>query len=922
MIDPERTWGKPEGGGCWAELRKMGSGGQGRDAAREAPLLTSFGRTVAGIASSSPDSPPRRLGDREEELALALASHSGVADSKFRALATDPNRGRTHSIATALVRRLAGAYTALDTIEERRALRRGRCTKQRRPDPVDVEADTEDDRLSFLWRMYACSHLDLAVEIATAADSSAMSDAALRTRPRTAWPSKYETSYPWGTRCYWAGYIPRIAHIIQLCPWLGRSQLNKRRPLFHVIQKAFPGKGLSRKWDKIAADYCSGSRGRGSEVAAVTAAVMRCTLFGGYVGARGGFPAPCVALSVWRDMSEDPIEVVARVSREQPKVLLCAWQEFLVWSLGALDPLECSVAAGCDLEVFSAEVSERADECVRTLLGRRGPAAADAPASADEALAMAESACHRSYAQAQCGNRRPTNRPDFTALFVRSVNTRIRNKEAARAKTSTPAPKEMELRSARPIGGSTVAAAAKTASVVAPWKWSVTDIHDAMRLAGIPPRVARTVAWLSDMYSVRTVTDDCVKLSLNKALDSVDGQVLRSARACMASVAFAGAMSVMPLSASTIERQLEIVDPERRFAFVCPSHWIVGATCIAANKRTGTAGIHRGLKFVSYGMGIDALLCNKQIKAPRITSRVGGGNRMVQEVAVGGSIESRSKTSCGVRMITIPTIGVMIRIKNAAYASCEVCGAFAKLEPTCWCVDGRIVCPVHADPTPPSATSPPPPPPVPTPADLGHVQCAVCRSRWHQADNRMRLRVYGIDDSRLSLSVVSCCARHFAASYPPLPTLEDREMEPEPEPMPRLVSLPKLRKDYLQYACSMDTMRNPYNRRPASLSAFLRSSCLTDLSVGDKPPPAKKQKRCPRTLAAVAKIKGMGYKGQCKPRCECGTEGEKAGRAPRPAPPPIRPVSPPTDSAASWDGFSSPLLDMTIATLLARGHKT
>jgi hypothetical protein len=883
LIDPERTWGKPRDGGCWAELRKCGC--------RPESLLVPFSKTVADIASGAvPLKPPD---GREDELALALASHAGITDSKYAALATSETRHRTHAIAAALLQRLAGAYAALDRVDERREVRRTKRTCQHTPDPRDVVAELTDDAVAFLWRMYASSHLDLAVEIGRTRDAAAFSDAALSTRPRAGWPSRYELMYPWGTRCVWAGYTPKMSTAVQGMPWLGRTSTNKRRPLCHVIQKAFPGKGLSRKWGKVIADYCSD----GGEVAHITAAILGFSLFGGYANVGAGFPVPIVALQLWRDLTEDPVAFAQREAVQHPKVVLSAWQEHLSWILGVLEPLQSVVAADCDLEVFSGEVSERADDCVRTALchGIAAPADGSAvttgsratpPTSAAEALAAAEEAARRSYAQALCGVRRPTNRPTFTALFVRAVNTRIRNKEAAAASvppgTGT-APRDLERRALRPIGGCTIAAMASAASVVAPWKWSIRGFQDAMDLADLPPHIQRTVIWLSDMYAQRTLTDDAVKSSLNKVLNAAECPALQTARACMASVAFSDAIAVLPLSAATLAGQLKVVEPERRFAFVCPSHWIIGATYVAAPRPGATAAVHRCLKFVSYGMGSDSLLCNKQIKAPRSSAR------SQQREAAAAAADPRSKTSCGVRMITIPTIGVAIRIKNAIYASCEVCGMYAKLDPGRWCVDGKIVCPLHFDVGPAVAaaapTEDPPAGPVKTP-------CVICRSRWRSIEptgSRLRVRTLATEGNKYSIAVITCCARHIRVVVDqPISVASDRLTN-----LPRLLTMASLRKAYLEAACAQDAMRHPYSGgRATSLRAYLNASSLHAMVTGDPAPKdaGNTKKRTPK-----------------KPPVPT-----SASFVDLPAPPP-----PPPDVVARWDGRSSAMLDETVNRLAA-----
>jgi hypothetical protein len=873
LIDAARTWGAPADGGCWTELQRMDI----PRPADELRLLRSFGNEVADVAGGRAGA----VGRWDGEVASALAAGS---DAKLCAMISDADRGSTHSIAAALVHRLAGAYTALDRIAVRRAtaVRGG-------------EIDMATSREAFLWRMYACSHLDLATEIHRAPDARAMSDASLEARVRSAWPSRYELAYPWGTRCFWAGYVPRMGHIIQAMPWLGKSQLNKRHPLCHVVQKAFPGKGLYRKWDKIAAEYCCGA-GRSAEVGIVTAAVLRCALFGGYVGAGGGFPVPRVALGIWRDMGEDPQGFVTRVATTYPKVSLCAWQEFLSWSLGVFEPLQSSVASGCDLEVFSGEVSDRADNCVRARL-----CTAAAAVGPDDALAAAEAACVRSYAQAQCGIRRPTNRPEFSSLFVRAVNTRVRDKETAAGRGGDS--KELEMRAARPLGGSTVAAVGRAAGVVAPWKWSVTGMHDAMRLAGVPQHVARTVSWLSDTYEARSVTDDSVKTSLNKTLDSVPGVTLRGVRACMASVAFTGAISVMPLSAATVARHLEIVPPERRFAFVCPSHLIVAATFVATNRGVRAPSVHRGLKFVSYGMGSDSLLCNKQIKAPRTTARAGGKYALAPpppESAV------RSKTSCGVRMITVPTVGVAIRIKSAVYAICEECGELAKLNPDGWCTAGRIVCPTHSGVGPGSGgddDGEDAEKDVTTADDDPETQCAVCRARGRPADtqSRVRVRAYSADEACLRISVVTCCLRCVRATYGESYTT-----------LPRLLSLQRLHRDYLQRACEQDAMRNPYNRRPTNLQTFLRASSMHDIAATEDWSPAEKRRKSGGVSAPVL----FACRGKLRRRRDAMWKPPERSHSPSL---PIRPVTPPTASPFAWDGIACPTLDAIVRNITSAG---
>ena len=669
--------------------------------------------------------------------------------------------------------------------------------------------------------------------------------------------------------------------------------------------------GLSRKWSKIIGDYTSES----AEVARTTAAVLQYTLFGGYVTARGGFPAPVVALRLWRDTTEDPAAFAMREAVAHPKIVLSAWQEHLIWLLSVLEPLQSVLSHSCDLEVFGSEVTERADECIRASLCRVAPplpppvAAGSAeptavtrpvaPESAAAALAAAEEAARRSYGQATCGDQRPTNRPDFTALFVRSVNTRIRNKETAAVGKPVPPPRDLARRSARPIGGCTVAALAKSAGVVAPWTWTIRGVRDAMALAEVPPNVERTVGWLETLYAARGCTDDSVKASLNRSLDTVGCAALHTIRACMASIAFTGAISVLPLAASTLVRQLQIVEPERRFLFVCPTHCVVGATYVSGG------GVHRNLRFVSYGMGSDCIICNKQIKAPRRGAH-GGPARA----------DSRSKASCGLRMITVPTVGVALRIKGDVYATCEICGAYAKLDRGGPCASGMIVCPLHATATVlpsgdvviPDEDPPAPPPPLSSDDLPDKSPCAVCRYRWRSAEPagfRVRVRVLSSDGPRSSISVITCCARHVraivgATASGRLPRL------------PRLLSMEQLRRSHLEFACKQEAMRNPSNRRGATnLRAYLNASSLRGMTIGtaDAAPPATfvAAPRKPSLAGAMRRkeVKRPARTIQMIPHVV-------SDSSPSQLPPPLPPAA---ATAARWDGRSSSMLDCVVSRL-------
>ena len=718
IIAPERMWGAPADGGCWAQLAEL----RGAVATDRETVFCAFSRAVRSAATAAMQGEERRVLSVASAVAAYTAGDEARRAAKLDVLTRAPGRWRTHAIAATLVHRLARAYSELE-----------RC----------ASGENEDDREAFLWKMYAASHMDLAVELATARTAADMSDAALCARPRPAWPSRYELAYPWGTRCHWAGYAPRLTHIVQSLPWLAKSQTNKKQPLRHTIQKAYPGKGVARKWDKLIAGYCAIS----GEVALATAAVVRCGVFGSYPDAGGEYPAPSVALRLWHALVRDPAKAAADLSRERPKLVLCAWQEFIVWILRALEPLNTVVSRTCDLDKFCAEVCERATACVRGELAAAGPG----DEAAGAALSAAEDRTRRSYSQLQCSDARPTNRPSFSSLFVRAVNTRIRDKEMG-------APREVCTRALRPVGGVTVSAGASEIGIVAPWRCTVQCIDDAMELAKLPGGVVSTICWLRELYEAREVTDNNVKASVNRALSSADIACLRAMRACLASMAFSNVLSFVPLSMATLAAQLAVVPSEKRFAFVCPSCCALGATYLAMNRRTNKFETCRGLKFVSYGIASDCVLCNKQVKAPRSSLR-NTGYDVGRIINVGTVSDARSKTSCGARMITVPVVGFILIIKGSMYASCEECGVLAELDGQRWCTGGRILCRTHACEQQQKgvSVSAAPPPPRSQP-------CVICSKAPTKATaSAMSLvRVYFDQGTKRDVSLSQCCRRHYA----------------------------------------------------------------------------------------------------------------------------------------------------------------
>ncbi|MFA5039800.1 MAG: hypothetical protein WC732_09015 [Candidatus Omnitrophota bacterium] len=809
MIPPEWTWGAPSDGGCWALLAAV------------IPADRTDARSVL-----RPFSDMCRAADFPVDDALA-AAFAGAKPGDWI------GRPDTHSIARTLVRRVSVAYAELRWL-------------------AGLAINREIGRIAFLWRAYIECHLDLAVELADAPTSDATSDAVLTQRTQPAWPSRYEMLYPWGTRCYWAGYSPRIAHIVQAFPWLVKSQINKKLPLRQIIQKACAGKGLTRRWPKIIALYCAVN----ADVAAVSICAVRCCVFGLYPSEMTGidFPAPDIALHIWRGFAREPERTITMLARESPKLLLCAWQEFVVWLFGALEPMQTMMSLACDLDQFSVEVCTRVRTCVRGALAAGGP----------DAMQTVETLAGRSFAQPQSSLRRPTNRPSFASLVCRAVNTRIRDKEAGAVASPSSARAIMQAGAERAVG----------AGAVAPWHAAPRDIDDAMAVAGVPQHIVATVRWLSRAHAAHAVTDNSVKLSMNKTLAAADVGCLRAMRACIASATFASVVTLLPLSAATLAAQLRVVPPERRFVYVCPSCSVVGATHVVTNKRTGKPEIVRGLRFVSYGSQTDTITCRKLVMSPRaITATIHvspnaihaaglAAVRRADEAVASAALPPpppamfdhgsarRTKTSCGARMITVPSIGYMLSIRGVPYASCEQCGVYALLDRDRWCTDGRILCPMHAAAV--SVASAPPVQrrgkPRPTVSSTGAScqtalarlrtePCIICsrRATNNTLSQRAVVRIYfdmGVN-RRVALAV--CCRRHFADQ------IRDGRL-------PRLLRESVLWAEQCAFASALDAKRNPYHRKPTTRRQYLNAMAVGTTTAADRRgrdysgKPAKKRK--------------------------------------------------------------------------------
>jgi hypothetical protein len=136
-------------------------------------------------------------------------------------------------------------------------------------------------RTSFLWRLYAFTHLDLAVHLWTATNRS---DAALCTRPSARWPSDYERLYPWSHRHFSCWKLPNLGGALQTVPWF-RKIGDTRNLIAHVFYKANLSAGLKREFGKILRKSCEINQG----FAVIQSMLAQCSLFGLYPHSRS-FP--------------------------------------------------------------------------------------------------------------------------------------------------------------------------------------------------------------------------------------------------------------------------------------------------------------------------------------------------------------------------------------------------------------------------------------------------------------------------------------------------------------------------------------------------------------------------------------------------------------------------------------------------------
>lgn len=180
-------------------------------------------------------------------------------------------------------------------------------------------------RTSFLWRLYAFTHLDLAVHLWEATDRS---DAALCTRPSARWPSDYERLYPWSHRHFSCWKLPDLAGALQTVPWF-RKTGDTRNLLAHVFYKANLLTGLKREFGKILRESCKINPG----FAVIQSMLAQCSLFGLYPHSRS-FPTVRGAIllrTIFQDARRPFFETDGDRRPDMDAIVWFIWKEALVW---------------------------------------------------------------------------------------------------------------------------------------------------------------------------------------------------------------------------------------------------------------------------------------------------------------------------------------------------------------------------------------------------------------------------------------------------------------------------------------------------------------------------------------------------------------------------------------------------------------
>ena len=609
-------------------------------------------------------------------------------------------------------------------------------------------------RACLLLRLYIICHMDLLESCIYSRDRMRPTDTYLCARiGNSAWPSVYELTYPYGTRCAgkFSASLPPLLNLFDYVHWFNKKAQHKWS-LLQCLQKVCPHKYMQRGWDGPLTSACSSSKA----MTKIVACLLSCSFFGGYSHCVH-FPDMRMALDVWHYLKTDTLETVLSFIKNCPNYVLFSWKEAVVWMMQLKIELIKSIEMKYNWEKFSSD-TVRAMNRVReyfSAIEQRIKCGSGVDESLD--IQKVDTFLKQFREKIQIPNSKRVLRLPFKHLACKHMDYMLRDMmraETAKSPDGVTPPFFFEDTSisSKPYvyemsNTSYVSSADEEVKEdMIGIRRLVPDDADMKQVVEVSEIPNRTKAWLMhvmDMFERHALPDTTAKRWMEIELKNLTTTQFISLHRNLAYACGTNTVAMLTLSVDTDSKHLKIILPDDRPMYVCTCCGRMGATAVVLPKGACSSGksmhpktvnrgaadkefkISRGLKDVAYSFRWGTVFCNKKLKKnscqrksiprPKQTEkRVNAGDKdsdageIPESLPAIGSDQKRVEKKktvpkhevdrvllrvCGkMPMKCIDRRGVMMRVGKRIVSTCCDCGLVAELWQKSCMTEGEPVC--------------------------------------------------------------------------------------------------------------------------------------------------------------------------------------------------------------------------------------